>query len=116
MSGFLTISRVFQILSQTIMRQRTLRLNPSAGPDPTAMLAWIEETTNELRELMEGLPDPLRQDHTVQAGLDGSVGVGGGVGSLYGTQQANIQITALCLELCLVRESDRPRSDEGEKC
>lgn len=96
MSGFIVISRIFQILSQTLMRQRTLRINPSAGPDRTALLFWIEETTSQLRGIMDSLPPKLRHDYVVPpagAGVDHS---------LYATQQANIQITALCLELSLV--------------
>lgn len=96
MSGFIVISRIFQILSQTIMRQRTLRINPSAGPDKQALLLWIESTTAEVRAIMADLPEKLRHDYSSSSG-DGT-----GAHSLYATQQANIQITALCLELCLV--------------
>lgn len=98
MTGFIVISRIFQILSQTVMRQRTLRINPSAGPDRTALLQWIEETTQQLRELIDDLPAKLRHDYTADEALEEST-----VHSLYATQQANIQITALCLELSLVR-------------
>lgn len=100
MSGFIVISRIFQILSQTIMRQRTLRINPSAGPDKQALLLWIEGTISELRGIMSDLPEKLRHDYSA-ASADGA-GAGVAVHSLYATQQANIQITALCLELCLV--------------
>jgi hypothetical protein len=97
MTGFIVISRIFQILSQTIMRQRTLRINPSAGPDRVALLQWIEDTTSHLRDLMSDLPEKLRHDYSADE-LSGDRTVH----SLYATQQANIQITALCLELCLV--------------
>jgi hypothetical protein len=107
MSGFIVISRIFQILSQTIMRQRTLRINPSAGPDKQALLLWIEGTTAEVRGILTDLPEKLRHDYTMASG-DGLT-----VHSLYATQQANIQITALCLELCLV--STILRNGMGEK-
>jgi hypothetical protein len=95
MSGFITISRIFKILSQVILRQRTLQMNPTAGPDRSTLLDWIGETTDQLREIMENLPPLLRHDY-------GSGG-GGEVHSIYATQQANIHITALCLELYLAR-------------
>jgi hypothetical protein len=94
MSGFIAISRVFQILSQAIMRQRTLQMNHKAGPDRNTLLEWIGETTEELRGIMEGLPPLLRHDY---GGADD-----GEIHSIYATQQANIHITALCLELYLV--------------
>lgn len=99
MTGFIVISRIFQILSQTIMRQRTLRINPSAGPDRAALLQWIEDTTLQLRGLMDDLPEKLRHDYSAD-----EVSGDSSVHSLYATQQANIQITALCLELCLVSQ------------
>jgi hypothetical protein len=95
MSGFIGISRVFKILSQVITRQRTLQNNPAAGPDKDTLLKWIGETKEELRVLMNDLPPLLRHDY-------GSEGNGGEVSSIYATQQANIHITALCLELSLV--------------
>ena len=79
------------------MRQRTLRINPSAGPDRAALLQWIEDTTSQLRRLMDDLPEKLRHDYSVDESSGDRA-----VHSLYATQQANIQITALCLELCLV--------------
>jgi len=96
MSGFITISRIFTILSQVIMRQRTLQMNPTAGPDRSTLLDWISETTDQLREIMENLPPLLRHDYGTSGGV-------GEVHSIYATQQANIHITALCLELYLVR-------------
>ena len=93
MSGFIAISRVFQVLSQAIMRQRTLQMNPTAGPDRNTLLDWIGETTEELRGIMENLPPLLRHDYSAGDGE---------IHSIYATQQANIHITALCVELYLV--------------
>lgn len=81
------------------MRQRTLQMNPSAGPDRTTLLEWIGETTEELRGIMEKLPPLLRHDY--------GTGGDGEVHSIYATQQANIHITALCLELYLVSPRKR---------
>ena len=74
-------------------------MNHKAGPDRNTLLEWIGETTEELREVMEKLPPLLRHDY---GGADD-----GEIHSIYATQQANIHITALCLELYLVRSSRR---------
>jgi hypothetical protein len=69
-------------------------MNHKAGPDRGTLLDWIGETTEELRGIMENLPPLLRHDY---GGADD-----GEIHSIYATQQANIHITALCLELYLV--------------
>jgi hypothetical protein len=99
MSGFIAISRVFKILSQAIIRQRTFAVSmPVTETERATLLDWIKETTTHLRQIMEDLPPLLRRDYSAE-------GEGAGekeTHSIYATQQANIQITALCLELYLV--------------
>lgn len=94
MIGFNCVIRLFQILSQCILRQRLLNSAPSFEFNVWVHGEWVQETMDELRQILAGLPPQLRPSPGFQE--DSST-------SFNGTQAANICITALCVEMALVR-------------
>lgn len=124
MTGFVAVSRIFHILGQCQIRQKTWTQNPSAGPKRGDLLEWIEESQREMREILEALPGGLGADARGGGGGGGGsgsggtgemrgtgAGTGGGAGkggferadeSSLGIQRANIHITALCVDFALV--------------
>lgn len=107
MTGFVVVSRIFQILGQAQIRQRTWSNNPSAGSDRAELLSWIAQNQVKMREIIQGLPAELRaegHEHKVSGGFERADE------SSLGIQRANIHITALCVEFALVsrREHKHP--------
>lgn len=121
MSGFVAGLRLFQVLGQCQLRQRILHACPEAGTSKDVLYAWIEDAQHRVRALLEALPEELQAD--IRVGRDGataggmaaaarhaSAAVGGGGSgtdghereTTFGIQQANIHITALCVEFALV--------------
>ncbi|KIR26190.1 hypothetical protein I307_05224 [Cryptococcus deuterogattii 99/473] len=93
MIGFNCIIRLFQILSQCILRQRLLNSAPSFEFNVWAHGEWVQETMYELRQILADLPPQLHPEPEFQE--DPST-------SFNGTQAANICITALCVEMALL--------------
>jgi hypothetical protein len=96
MCGFITITKIFKILSECMVRQRTFKNPSAAGPDMAELLKWIESAQKRLRTTLDNVPPVLR----VAAG-DRSVW---DKAEAFGTQRANILTTALCVEFALVSE------------
>lgn len=95
MSGFVANSRIFQVLGQAQLRQRTFAHNFDAGPSPNQLLHWIARAQATLRKILDELPADLREDfktHQFDEKMDSHLGV----------SQANIHISALCVEFALV--------------
>lgn len=93
MVGFGTVARIFQWIYRCQWRHRMFVGDPTAGADRSVLLAWIGDAKSALAIILGALPMQLRPDFTT----------GYANSSLYGMQAANICITALCLELALVR-------------
>ncbi|WVQ91961.1 hypothetical protein IAS59_005769 [Cryptococcus gattii] len=93
MIGFNCIIRLFQILSQCILRRRLLNSAPSFEFNVWVHGEWVQETMKELRQILADLPPQLRPEPEFQE--DSST-------SFNGTQAANICITALCVEMALL--------------
>lgn len=96
MTGFVVVSRIFQILGQCQIRQKTFANNREAGPPRAELLAWVEVQRAELWRLLDDLPGKLRADWREVGGFERAEE------SSMGIQRANIHITALCVELALV--------------
>jgi hypothetical protein len=94
MTGFVVITRVFQLLSQCILRHRLYNISPATAPDVASQLEWLAETSQKLREILVNLPEQLQVNYDSSRFNEST--------AVFGTQQANIYITALCLELSLV--------------
>lgn len=99
MTGFVSVSRIFQILGQCQIRQKTYANNTEAGPMRQELLHWVEDQRVGLREILSGLPSKLRADWREEGGFEKAEE------SSLGIQRANIHITALCVELALVSAS-----------
>ncbi|AAW45173.2 expressed protein [Cryptococcus deneoformans JEC21] len=93
MVGFNCVNRLFQILSQCMLRQRLLNSTPSFGFNVWAHGEWVQGAMNELRQILADLPPQLRPEPG--SGGDSST-------SFNETQAANICITALCVEMALL--------------
>lgn len=93
MVGFNCINRLFQILSQCMLRQRLLNSAPSFGFNVWAHGEWVQVAMNELRQILADLPPQLQSE--AESREDS-------LASFNGTQAANICITALCVEMALV--------------
>jgi hypothetical protein len=104
MTGFVVVSRIFQILGQCQIRQKTYAHNRRAGPPREELLDWVEEQRCGMRRLLEDLPGKLRADWREEGGFEKAEE------SSLGIQRANIHITALCVELALVSHL------EGHSC
>lgn len=96
MTGFVVVSRIFQILGQCQIRQKTYANNRAAGPLREELLGWVEQQRSGMRRLLEDLPGKLRADWREAGGFERAEE------SSLGIQRANIHITALCVELALV--------------
>jgi hypothetical protein len=96
MTGFVVVSRIFQILGQCQIRQKTFANNRGAGPPREELLIWVEDQRIGMRRLLDELPGKLRADWREVGGFERAEE------SSLGIQRANIHITALCVELTLV--------------
>lgn len=96
MTGFVVVSRIFQILGQCQIRQKTFANNRGAGPPREELLIWVEDQRMVMRRLLDELPGKLRADWREVGGFERAEE------SSLGIQRANIHITALCVELTLV--------------
>ena len=97
MVGFVANLRLFQIIGQCQIRLKTLLNNSSASLGRSRLIPWISFAQAEARKVLDGLPEPLRAD-------GGSVnGWSESAEAAFGIQQANIHVTALCVEFALVR-------------
>ncbi|WWD01551.1 hypothetical protein V866_008496 [Kwoniella sp. B9012] len=96
LSGFIVIAKMFRILGRCLQRHRMFLQDPGIFDNPDASLAWIEEALSELEELTEGVPIP--------AGNPAGLGVDAQADqqSWWGTQCANIHITALCVRFACI--------------
>ena len=90
LTGFVAVIKIFRILSQCLLRQRLLATSREPF-DRSALLQWINSAQGEVRDILEKLPVPLRPAANNIPGTQD------------GTQKANILITALVVELVLVR-------------
>lgn len=108
MVGFNCVNRLFQILSQCMLRQRLLNSTPSFGFNVWAHGEWVQGAMNELRQILADLPPQLRPEPG--SGGDSST-------SFNETQAANICFTALCVEMalvCSVRHSSQSSRTNGQ--
>jgi hypothetical protein len=95
MTGFVVVSRIFQILGQCQIRQKTFANNRGAGPSRGELVAWVEDQRRDMRRLLDDLPAKLRAEWREAGGFERAEE------SSLGIQRANIHITALCVELAL---------------
>jgi hypothetical protein len=92
MTGFVVCSRLFQSLSECQFRHRNLRFLLNAGLDLESSLSWAQSKQAELTQTVKSLPIAWQPARTaISTGTD-----------VFGTQRANILITATMLELALV--------------
>lgn len=98
MTGFVAVSRIFEILGQCQIRQRTWTNNPDAGPGRTELSRWVDDNQVKMRDILHDLPKALRAESSSreQGGFERADE------SSLGIQRANIHITALCVDWALV--------------
>ncbi|RSH92930.1 hypothetical protein EHS25_008376 [Saitozyma podzolica] len=107
MTGFNTINKVFQIVSQCLTRQRMYVIGPQSGLNADTLLEWVDASARQLRSLLLDLPKVLNADFSATPEFADTPE------SAYGIQQANIHITALAGEFALMdfRSTLRPSED-----
>lgn len=96
MAGFIAVSKLFKILSGCIVRHRTLVNDPDSAQDPETLRAYVARSLDYVQALLASMPDQLQPGNASDAD------------TVFGTQAANVYITALCIELALV--SARPEA------
>jgi hypothetical protein len=99
MTGFNTINKVFQIVSQCLTRQRMFVIGPQSGLNADTLLEWVDASARQMRSLLLDLPKVLNADFSATPEFADTPE------SAYGIQQANIHITALAGEFALVSRS-----------
>ncbi|KAM0749420.1 hypothetical protein T439DRAFT_327121 [Meredithblackwellia eburnea MCA 4105] len=106
--GFVSNCRLFEIISQSIVHRRSLQTQSGSRVgrvDPATIEKWVEAAFVWISEIMEELPVELKNgsgEHLdVWGGLSGGKS-GATPLSPYGTQQANILVTALSAEFSLL--------------
>ena len=100
MAGNIAAIRLFRILGECQQRHRTFTNSPSESSPPVAInLHWAEAAILAVYQVLQDPPPELRGEYSAPP-LDVFES---GSSSFVGMQQANIQITALCTELALVR-------------
>lgn len=101
-SGFVTLLRIFLILGECQHRHRTLLNDPGAGQDLPTLTRWLEGATDRLRRITDKLPVEFRPKDVNDGGFGKASAVEDDSDATAGIQQANICITALCVEFALV--------------
>lgn len=102
MSGFCYVSKLFQVLNGCIVRHRTLQAaDPSTGPTTETLQAWVDSKLEEVQDLLTEIPEELQSGSISQDNP-----------SVFGTQAANLYITALCIELALLDLKGKLHPDE----
>jgi hypothetical protein len=91
MMGFGTISNLFRVVAQCLVRHRTWQNNREAGPTKEVLLAWITQAADSVRSLAAKHSPAVSGATSIQ--------------HFTGLQHANVQITSLCAEFVLVRHS-----------
>jgi hypothetical protein len=92
MTGFALISNVFRILYECMMRQRIFETMPTMGADRVMLRIWVNEAQSRLKRLLGSAPTALIP------GMDEQQD------DVFGTQRANILVTALCTDFALVSD------------
>ncbi|KAM0747027.1 hypothetical protein T439DRAFT_293408 [Meredithblackwellia eburnea MCA 4105] len=126
--GFVANSRLFQIISQSIVYRRSLQSQASSIgirlADPQAIERWVDAAFARITQIMDELPSELKvQEDESDGDWTGSTGhrneaIGDRPMSPFGTQQANLLVTALSAEFSLLdlKSIVSPESSvEGER-
>jgi hypothetical protein len=92
-TGFVIIAKLFRVLYGCLYRQRSFEsgLTSSAHLE---MLRWIDEAELGIDNILNSLPEVLKHDVSFK--------ISGGDADVFGTQKANIWITAVCVKFALV--------------
>lgn len=100
MTGFVANVQLMQILSECMRRHRTYETSPM-DTDVYGILRWIERGQAQMRQVIQGLPDVLgpAPSHGTTV-TDQS--------EMFGTQRANLLITAVSAEFALVSGTESP--------
>ncbi|BEJ13508.1 hypothetical protein CspHIS471_0306820 [Cutaneotrichosporon sp. HIS471] len=121
MVGFVSILRIFQVVSGCVARHRAFANRPRNDAraededdmdefDEAASVRWIAGAQARLRSILSALPPALCMDLQVSCAAERADPCNF---SLFQIQQANISITALCAEFALLdfRACLRPDED-----
>jgi hypothetical protein len=92
-TGFVIIAKLFRVLYGCLYRQRSFvsGLTTSAHAE---MLRWIDEAELRIDKMLDEVPEVLKHGHSAE--------ISGGEADVFGTQKANIWITAVCVKFALV--------------
>lgn len=90
MAGFIAISKLFKVLSGCIVRHRTLVNDPQSAQGHDTLRTYVDRSLEHVQVLLAAMPEQLQPGNAA----DGN--------TVFGTQAANVYITALCIELALV--------------
>ena len=99
MTGLAMCCRLFRIFSECLFRHRTFSYTPGVAADPESTLIWVESSRRDLIDTLRSMPDAWRSDPQGMSDEDDRV--------MYGTQRANILITAASLDFALVSPEDQ---------
>lgn len=94
MTGLAMSCRLFRIFSECLFRHRTFSYTPGVAADPDSTLNWVDGARMDLRETVLGMPTAWQAHPEGMEDEDDRV--------MYGTQRANILITAASLDFALV--------------
>ena len=102
MTGLAMCCGLFRTFSECLFRHRAFSYTPGTAADPESTLAWIESARRDLTRQLRSFPNAWQADPQGMEDEDDRV--------MYGTQRANILITAASLDFALVsgrREAPR---------
>lgn len=95
MTGFANSCRLFVIMSQCLFRHRMHCHLLCRSEHPSVVLAWVEDNRTELDNIIKGLSGPWKSEPDNVKNDEERL--------VFGTQRANILITATSLHFALVR-------------
>jgi hypothetical protein len=94
MTGLAMCCGLFRTFSECLFRHRAFSYTPGTAADPESTLAWIESARRDLTRQLRSFPNAWQADPQGMEDEDDRV--------MYGTQRANILITAASLDFALV--------------
>lgn len=118
MVGFMSILKLYRIMSECLFRHRTLQRNAVPETDRQGVLLWCEEMQRFITRMLDDLPAVLKphesQQHEAEVARWDEEAM-----ALYGMQSANVLVTSVAVRFALVsrrsvRQQKRSLMSVGE--
>lgn len=100
MVGFMSILKLYRIMSECLFRHRTLQRNAVPETDRQGVLMWCEEMQRFITRMLDDLPSVLKPNESRQEGS--WAGWDEEAMALYGMQSANVLVTSVAVRFALV--------------